>query len=258
MRKIDTATSGGSGSPGGTRSRGDKRRGLDRTLSAQIAKLSTASSPADELQVAGGSVNVGLSAAPSAGQVLTATSGSAAEWQTPAAGGSDDIVHAEGGNANVLTTSTYAVAGQKTLTVAAGDIIEVHCAGTLESATASVLWEWAVELSANGNTHLCLVRDNGTIAASVTNKAPWIWRSTSTITGATCRTTALSTRAVPVNSTAAGASTSGSTIRMNWKHTAADFTGSCTVRLLVRTTVTQANVYTLVDSFWIQQTPTRP
>lgn len=214
---------------------------------------------ADSLRTASGVVLVGAASDPSAGQVLTADGTGNADWQDPAAGGSDDIVYADPKMAAVTMSTTYEVLGEKTITVAAGDLIEVHCSGTLENNSgATKTFEWQLEIIANGNTETLVLRDGTTVASSAVNKAPWLWRSSSTITASQCHTVALSTRAAPAASTALGAGTSGSTIRMHWAQDANDYTGSCTLRLSGRVTAATTLTYLNVQSFWIQQTPTRP
>ena len=214
---------------------------------------------ADSLRTASGVVLVGAASDPSAGQVLTADGTGNADWQTPSGGGGDDIVYADPKMTAVTMSTTYEVLGEKTITVAAGDLIEVHCSGTLENNSgATKTFEWKLEIIANGNTETLVLRDGTTVASSAVNKAPWLWRSSSTITESQCHTVALSTRAAPAASTALGAGTSGSTIRMHWAQDANDYTGSCTLRLSAHVTAATTLTYLNVQSFWIQQTPVRP
>lgn len=179
-------------------------------------------------------------------------------WATVAAGG-DDIVYADPTMKAVAMSTTYAVLGEKTITVSAGDLVEVHCSGTLENNSgATKVFRWKIEVIANGNTETLEIQDGTTVATSATNKAAWLWRSSSTITASQCHTVALSTRSAPSSPTATGASTSGSTIRMQWAQDANDYTGSCTLRLSGRVTAATTNTFINVQHFWIQQTPVRP
>ena len=214
---------------------------------------------ADSLRTASGVVLVGSASAPTSGQVLTADGAGNADWQTPASGGSDDIVHADAKMTAVAMSTTYEVLGEKTITVAAGDLIEVHCSGTLENNSgATKTFGWRLEIIANGNTETVVVQDATTVASSAVNKSPWLYRSSTTITASQCHTVVLSTRSAPIGSTATGGSTSGSMIRMMWAQDANDYTGSCTLRLSGRVTAATTNTWINVQHFWIQQTPARP
>ncbi|MBF31856.1 MAG: hypothetical protein Unbinned1322contig1000_49 [Prokaryotic dsDNA virus sp.] len=81
----------------------------------------------DSLTTTTTSVVVSGSAAPTLGQVLTATSGSAATWQTPSGGGGD-------GTANALNTSTNSVYTSGSAAPTAGQVLQ---------ATSATEAEWA-------------------------------------------------------------------------------------------------------------------
>lgn len=116
------------------------------------------SATTNALNSAGTTVNVSAAAIPTTGQVLTATSGTAATWQTPSGGGSywDNTYQVSGSDFTTSSTTLVNITGLVTGTLAASAVFEfeavllvvnafynklkfgVNCTGT--SSTAQALY----------------------------------------------------------------------------------------------------------------------
>jgi hypothetical protein len=202
-------------------------------------------------------VDVSSASAPSAGQVLTATSGTAATWQDPAGGTGDDTVKADVSSAGINITASYTNLISETISIDAGDQIDVQLVGTINNnsgTTRTYSWRFTV-----GSMTL-VVSDGATVAASATSRAWFKLNATCSViaTNSTMQTMDL-WRTGPV---AAGTVSSSATtsLRTVWSTQAANLTGaSVSVKIEGVTNGTGGTSQTMyVHQFKIIKTPQRP
>lgn len=202
-------------------------------------------------------VDVSSASAPSAGQVLTATSGTDATWQDPAGGTGDDTVKANVSNTNVAMTTSYANLISETISIDAGDQIDVQLVGTIQNnsgTTRTYSWQLTV-----GSMTL-VVSDGATVAASIANRAWFKLNATCSViaTNSTIQTMDL-WRTGPVAANTSSSSATGS-LRTVWSTQASNLTGaSVSVKISGRTSATTAGTTQdmYVHQFKIIRTPAR-
>lgn len=171
-------------------------------------------------------------------------------WATPA-GGSSPVKFADAPiNAVAVNSTTLVDLVSKTVTVTAGDTIEIELTGTiLNNSGATRTYTYEAELGAFGLT--CL--DGTTVAASATNRsqinirAVFAVQATNNAAG-----TIVAQRAAPAAADVAG-SIATTTYRHTWRTTTSDLTGSQAVKLRVLSSAATATQTFTVFSYRITQ-----
>lgn len=197
-------------------------------------------------------VDIASSPAPTAGQVLVATSDISAKWDT-LAGGSSTIAFADAPMSNTaINVTTYATLISKNLTISAGDTIELTAYGTLDNNSgATQTYRWQIALG----SMTCEAIDGTTVATSATTRATFQIRATFSVASVSSAGAVLfAQRNAPANANVAG-SIATTSQRYSWKTSASNLTGSQTVELQARSSTTTATQTLTVFSWSIRQLP---
>ncbi len=230
------------GTGAGTVAAGDDSRLSDDRVAAGIRTASTI-------------VLVNSATAPTSGQVLTATSSTAAEWQTPSAGGAgDDTIYADAPIAGVTMNTTYADLCTKNLTIAAGDTIEIEVSGTiLNNSGVARTYRWQLAIG----VMTLEVIDGATIAANATNRAPFHIRARASVFSSSSASCTMTTERATPGAANTGLSTAGTSIRMGGSTSAIDVTGVNTCEVRMRSDNAAAGQTATVNIWKITQIPQR-
>lgn len=171
-------------------------------------------------------------------------------WATPA-GGSSPVKFADAPiNAVAANSTTLVDLVSKTVTVAAGDTIEIELTGTiLNNSGATRTYTFEAELGAFGIT--CL--DGTTVAASATNRAPITLRAVFAVKdSSTAAGTLVSQRSAP-GAADTGLSIATTTYRHAWHTSASNLTGSQAIKLRVLSSAATATQTFTVFSYRVTQ-----
>lgn len=200
--------------------------------------------------------------APSAGQVLTATSGTAAAWSSPAGG--DDTIYADAEVAarNVASTTNVDLC-VRTITVAVGDTIVLEAFGTLlnnSPATRTYTVQATISAPANPGTPVmtCSVADGGSVAASATNRSPHFFRAVISVASTSSAAIMVESSRAVSGASNTGLSTAGTQIRQGWQSNGSNFVGAnVSVGLALRSNSATATQTFYVHSWNITRIPRR-
>jgi hypothetical protein len=229
------------------------------TIAAGDDSRMTNDRTASGLRTASTVVDVSSATAPSAGQVLTATSNTAATWQTPAGGGDDTkFADAENSAKNVASTSNVDLC-TKLFTVAAGDTFVIEAFGSLfNNSGGARTYTVQATIAAGVNIMSCSVADGGSIAANGSNRAPHFLRAIISVSSTSSASVLVElSRAVP-GAANTGLSTAGTQIRQGWQTSGLNFTGAnVSVTLALRSNNATAPQTFHLHSWKIEQTPER-
>jgi hypothetical protein len=147
-------------------------------------------------------------------------------------------------NVNVVA---YTDLVSKSLTVEAGDTIEIEARGTLRNDSAVVrTYRVQAIIAVLPNFLQCEVIDGGTLAFNATNQAEWWIRATFSVKNASSSGCTVEVdRSVP-GAANTGQNTAATTVRRGWQVSTSDFTGAATVGLRMRSdNATATQVFTL-------------
>jgi hypothetical protein len=172
-------------------------------------------------------------------------------WATPAGGGSNEVKFANAGMTGVNVASTTLVdLVSKTLTVAAGDTLEIELVGTISNNSGTTrTYTIEAELGAFGVT--CV--DGTTVAASATNRAPIKVRAVYSVAStSSAGVVVFSERAAP-GAADAGLSIATTTYRHAWHTSASNLTGSQAIKLRCLSSAATATQTFTVHSFIVRQ-----
>jgi len=173
-------------------------------------------------------------------------------WATPA-GGSSPVKFADAPILAVAANSTTLVdLVSKTVTVTAGDTIEIELTGTiLNNSGATRTYTFEAELGAFGVT--CI--DGTTIAASATNRAPIKLRAVYAVKSTTEAAVTIFAEHSAPGAADTGLSIATTTYRQAWHTSASNLTGSQAVKLRVLSSAATATQTFTVFSYRIVQHP---
>lgn len=170
---------------------------------------------------------------------------------TGGGGGSNEVKFASGGMTNVNVASTTLVdLVSKTMTVAAGDTLEIELVGTItNNSGATRTYTFEAELGAFGVT--CL--DGTTVAASATNRAPIKLRAVYSVAStSSAGVVVFSERAAP-GAADTGLSIATTTYRHAWHTSASNLTGSQAIKMRCLSSAATATQTFTVHSFIVRQ-----
>ncbi len=173
-------------------------------------------------------------------------------WATPA-GGSSPVKFADAPILAVAANSTTLVdLVSKTVTVTAGDTIEIELTGTiLNNSGATRTYTFEAELGAFSVT--CI--DGTTIAASATNRAPIKLRAVYAVKSTTEAAVTIFAEHSAPGAADTGLSIATTTYRQAWHTSASNLTGSQAVKLRVLSSAATATQTFTVFSYRIVQHP---
>ena len=173
-------------------------------------------------------------------------------WATPA-GGSSPVKFADAPiNAVAVNSTTLVDLVSKTVTVTAGDTIEIELTGTiLNNSGGTRTYTYEAELGAFGLT--CL--DGTTVAASATNRSQINIRAVFAVQASNnAAGTIVSQRAAPAAADVAG-SIATTTYRHTWNTTTSNLTGSQAVKLRILSSAATATQTFTVFTYRVTQHP---
>jgi hypothetical protein len=177
------------------------------------------------------------------GTTLSATGGS----------GSNEVKFANAGmTATAVNSTTLVDLASKTVTVTAGDTIEIELVGTiLNNSGTTRTYTFEAELGAFGVT--CI--DGTTIAASATNRAPIKIRAVYSVAStSSAGVVVFAERAAP-GAADTGLSIATTTYRHAWHTSASNLTGSQAIKLRCLSSAATATQTFTVHSFIVRQYP---
>lgn len=227
------------------------KQDLDATLTA-LAGLTTAAGQVTKWTGVDTATTITLG---SFGETMLATASAAAGRTALAV----DEVYSDAPMQNIaVNVVAYTDLLSKSLTVAAGDTIEVVARGTLKNDSAALrTYRVQAEIAVVPNVLQCEVIDGGSIAASATNQAEWWIRATFSVKNASSSGLVLEVdRGVP-SAANTGASTAGTTVRRGWQESSSDFTGAATIELRMRSDNAAATQTFKLHSWSITRRPQR-
>lgn len=172
-------------------------------------------------------------------------------WAAPAGGGSNEVKFANGGMSAVNVASTTLVdLVSKTLTVAAGDTLEIELVGTItNNSGATRTYTFEAELGAFGVT--CL--DGTTVAASATNRAPIKLRAVYSVASTSSAGVVIFAERAAPGAADTGLSIATTTYRHAWHTSASNLTGSQAIKLRCLSSAATATQTFTVHSFIVRQ-----
>jgi len=173
-------------------------------------------------------------------------------WATPA-GGSSPVKFADAPmNAVNAASVTLVDLVSKTVTVTAGDTIEIELEGTiLNNSGGTRTYTFEAELGAFGVT--CL--DGTTVAASATNRAPIKLRAVYSVKSTTEAGVVIYAERAAPGAADTGLSIATTTYRHAWNTSASNFTGSQAIKLRVLSSAATATQTFTVFSYRVTQHP---
>jgi hypothetical protein len=172
-------------------------------------------------------------------------------WATPAGGGSNEVKFANAGmTATSVASTTLVDLASKTVTVTAGDTIEIEIIGTiLNNSGTTRTYTFEAELGAFAVT--CL--DGTTVAANATNRAPIKIRAVYSVAStSSAGVVVFAERAAP-GAADTGLSIATTTYRHAWHTSASNLTGSQAIKLRCLSSNATATQTFHVHSFIVRQ-----
>jgi hypothetical protein len=173
-------------------------------------------------------------------------------WATPA-GGSNEVKFANAGmTATAVNSTTLVDLVSKTLTVTAGDTLEIELVGTiLNNSGTTRTYTFEAELGAFGVT--CL--DGTTVAASATNRAPIKIRAVYSVASTSSAGVVIFAERAAPGAADTGLSIATTTYRHAWHTSASNLTGSQAIKLRCLSSAATATQTFHVHSFIVRQYP---
>lgn len=196
-------------------------------------------------------VEISSSPAPTAGQVLVATSDISAKWDTLASGGGSSIAFADAPMSNTaINVTSYTALISKSVTVTAGDHFEIEAYGTLlNNSGTTATYRWQIAL---GSFTLEAI-DGTTIPTGATNRATFRVKGIFAVASTSNAGATLYAQRNAV----AGANTANSiattTVRHSFNTTASNLTGTQTIQLRARSSTATATQTLQLFSWSIRQ-----
>lgn len=172
-------------------------------------------------------------------------------WATPAGGGSNEVKFADAGmTATSVASTTLVDLASKTVTVTAGDTIEIEIIGTiLNNSGATRTYTFEAELGAFAVT--CV--DGTTVAASATNRAPIKIRAVYSVASTTSAGVVVFAERAAPGAADTGLSIATTTYRHAWHTSASNLTGSQAIKLRCLSSAATATQTFHVHSFIVRQ-----
>jgi len=172
-------------------------------------------------------------------------------WATPAGGGSNEVKFANAGmTATSVASTTLVDLASKTVTVTAGDTIEIEIIGTiLNNSGTTRTYTFEAELGAFAVT--CL--DGTTVAANATNRAPIKIRAVYSVASTSSAGVVIFAERATPGAADTGLSIATTTYRHAWHTSASNLTGSQAIKLRCLSSNATATQTFHVHSFIVRQ-----
>ena len=195
-------------------------------------------------------VDIASSPAPTAGQVLVATSDISAKWDTLASGGSS-IAFADAPMSNTaINVTTYTALVSKSVTVTAGDQFEIEAYGTLlNNSGTTATYRWQIALGSF--TMECI--DGTTVPTGATNRATFKVKGVFAVASTSSAGATLYAERNAVAGANAANSIATTTVRYGFNTSGSDLTGTQTIELRARSSLTTATQTLQLFSWSIRQ-----
>jgi hypothetical protein len=195
-------------------------------------------------------VEISSSPAPTAGQVLVATSDTSAKWDTLASG-SSSIAFANAPMSNTaINVTSYTALVSKSVTVTAGDSFEIEAYGTLlNNSGATATYRWQIAL---GSFTLEAI-DGTTIPTGATNRATFRVKGIFAVASTSNAGATLYAQRNAVAGANTANSIATSTVRHSFNTTASNLTGTQTIELRARSSTATATQTLQLFSWQIRQ-----
>lgn len=195
-------------------------------------------------------VEISSSPAPTAGQVLVATSDISAKWDTLASGSSSIAFADAPMSSTAINVTSYTALVSKSVTVTAGDAFEVEAYGTiLNNSGATKTYRWQIAL---GSFTLEAI-DGTTVAASATNRTTFKVKGMFSVASTSSAGATLYTERNAPAAAGAANSIAGTTLRYAFQTTVSNLTGTQTLELRARSSATNATQTLQLFSWQIRQ-----
>lgn len=196
-------------------------------------------------------VEITSSPAPTAGQVLIATSDISAKWDDLPASGGGTLAFANAPMAaTAINVTSYTALLSKSLTITAGDTVEIEAFGTIHNNSgATQTYRW--QIACGSFTLECI--DGTTVATSASNRVTFKIKGTFAVASTSSAGAVLYCQRNAPAAANVGGSIATTTQRYSFKTSAGNFTGAQTVELRARGSTTTATQTLTLFAWSIRQ-----